>query len=674
MVKWLTIAMLLTLASIGPANAQNSQTKPIDPANIDPSVQPVQDFFQYANGGWIKNTPIPSDQSSWGSFQELRDKSLYALRSILEEAAKNPNAAKGSNEQKMGDFYFSGMDSVAIEAQGAKPLDAEMGAISEMKSTADLQKEVAHLQTLNIGIPVGFGSGQHFKNSSAVIVQIGQGGLGLPERDYYENPDEDSLRHQYTDHLAKLFVLLGDDPAVAKAEADTVLDFETELAKASLKNVEMRDIEKLYHKMPVADVNALTPDFSWTDFFRNVGLANPGDVNVLTPGFFKQMNTMLTAEPLASWKTYLRWHLINGSARFLSTPFVMEDFHFKGMVLNGQKEIKPRWKRVVQSADNSLGEALGQLYVAKYFPPEAKARAKEMINNLIAALHDKINHLAWMSDATKKQANKKLDMFTVKVGYPDKWRDYSALEIDRGSFAQNMLRVAQFDFKYDINKVGKPVDRMEWGMTPPTVNAYYNPLFNEIVFPAGIMQPPFFDPKADDAVNYGGMGGAIGHEMSHGFDDQGRKFDGEGNMKDWWTSEDSAKYIKATQLIMDQFNGYVAIDTFHVNGKLTLGEDIGDFGGLTISYAAFKKAQEGKPQEKIDGFTPDQRFFLGWAQVWRGKYKDAALKQLVKTNPHAPGRFRVNGPLSNMPEFFEAFSVKEGDPMMRSADQRPKIW
>ncbi|MFI5252751.1 MAG: M13 family metallopeptidase [Bacteroidota bacterium] len=671
----LTIGILLILA-INISLCQTKQTKPLDPANMDQNVKPTDDFYQFANGGWVKNNPIPPDQSSWGGFNELRDKNLYALRDILENAAKNPDAPKGSNLQKVGDFYYSGMDSVAIEAQGSKPLDDEMNSITSMKNMMDLQKEIAHLQTMGLSVPFAFGSGQDFKKSTDVIVQFFQAGIGLPDRDYYTRTDDESkkLRDQYTEHVAKMFILLGDDDAIAKKEAATVMDFETQIANASMKNVDMRDPDKIYHKMTISELNDLTPDYLWSAFFTSVGLGKPGAINVGQPDFMKQVNTMLTSRTIDDWKVYLRWHLVNATASFLSSPFVKEDFHFKGTILNGQKEMKPRWKRIVQATDNSVGAPLGQLYVAKYFTQDAKARAAAMINNLKTALHDKIQNLTWMSEDTKKQAIKKLDAFGVKVGYPDKWRDYSGLEIDRGPYALNMLRVGAFDFKYDLDKIGKPVDRTEWGMTPPTVNAYYSPTMNEIVFPAGIMQPPFFDPNADDAVNYGGMGAVIGHEMSHGFDDSGCRFDGDGNLKNWWTIDDSIKYAASTSIIEKQFNNYVAIDTLHVNGKLTLGENIGDFGGLTIAYAAFKKATEGKPQEKIDGFTPDQRFFLAWAQIWRVNYRPQSLKLQVNTNPHSPGMFRTNGPLSDMPEFYSAFDAKDGDKMMRPADQRPKIW
>ncbi|MFI5252752.1 MAG: M13 family metallopeptidase [Bacteroidota bacterium] len=669
----LTLSVVLVINhSVG----QTFQTKPLDPANMDTSAKPSDDFNEYANGGWLKNNPIPPDQTTWGSFNELAEKNLTAEWSILKDAAKTTDAQKGTNAQKVGDFYFSGMDSASIEAQGAKPLDSEFKAIAAISNSSELQKEIAHLQTIGVRVPFGFSSGQDAKKSTDVIAHISQGGLTLPDRDYYLKNNEDSrkIRDQYSEHVAKMFSLLGDEDATAKKEAAIVLEFETQLAKGSMTRVERRDPEKSYHKMSVAEVNALTPDFSWSDFFQNVGLANPGNVNVGQPRFMKTLDSMLTSTPLDNWKIYLRWHLVNRTAEFLSSPFVNEQFHFSGTILNGQQEIKTRWKRIVQIADRALGEAIGPLYVAKFFKPEAKARAKEMVNNLTSALHDRIPQLTWMSPETKTQALRKLDAFGVKVGYTDKWKDYSALDIDRGPFVLNILKVAKFDFAYNLNKIGKPVDKTEWGMTPPTVNAYYTPTRNEIVFPAGILQPPFFDPNADDAVNYGGMGSVIGHEITHGFDDEGRKYDADGNLKDWWTDEDAKKYIEQSNLIEKQFDDYAAIDTFHVNGKLTLGENTADLGGLTIAYSAFKKATAGKPEEKIDGFTPDQRFFLAWAQIWRINIRPEALKVRLNTDSHSPGRFRAIGPISNMQEFFNAFGVKDGDPMMRPEKLRAKLW
>lgn len=649
------------------------QSKPLDPANMDPSVKPSVDFYDYANGGWLKNNPVPADQRIWASFTILREKNNDALHNILEDAA-NASASKGSNLQKVGDMYASGMDTAAIEANGIKPLQEAFNTINSITGHLELMDAFVYFQQRNITVAFNFGSGQDFKNSSSVIAQIGQGGLGLPDRDYYFNDDSKKLREQYVDHIAKMLTLAGDDPTAATQEATTVMDFETSLAKISMKREDRRDPEKVYHKMTMDQLNALTPNFSWPDFFQAIRVPNIGDVNVAQPEYLAGFNTMLSDVPLDTWKLYLRWQLLNQSAEFLNKAFVDEDFNFNQHILSGVPEQQPRWKRVQYAIDGTIGDALGQLYVEKYFPPEAKKAAREMIANLRKALRDRITNLTWMSEATKKQALKKLDAFGVKVGYTDKWRDYSTLDIDRGPYVQNMMRAGLWAVQYELNKIGQPVDKTEWGMTPPTVNAYYSPTHNEIVFPAGILQPPFFDPKADAAVNYGGMGAVIGHEMTHGFDDQGRKFDGEGNLKDWWTSDDSAKYVAQSNILVNQYNQFVAADTFHLNGRATLGENTADLGGLTVAYAAFKMTDQGKSEEKIDDLTPDQRFFLAWAQVWRNTIRPEELIRRVKIDYHSPGKFRVLGPLSNMDEFFKAFGVKPGDPMRRPPEDQAKIW
>ncbi|MBF0312842.1 MAG: M13 family metallopeptidase [Oligoflexia bacterium] len=663
-------------------------TSPIDPKNFDTSVKPSVDFYQYANGGWMKNNPIPGDQSSWGSFNELNENVLHALWDILKSASldqkvvrkgngKAADALRRSNLQKIGDFYFSGMDVDSIEKQGASPLDHEMKTIMNISSVSELGRVITHLQTLGIRVPFEFGSGQDFKKSTDVIIQLYQGGLGLPEREYYLRADEESrkLREQYKLHIARMLTLLGDDRVAAEKAASAIIDLETQLALMSMKQEDLRDPEKIYHKMSMEEASALTPNFSWDAFFKGVQLGNAESIgiNVATPEFFKQLDKMLVAVPLTEWKNYLRWHLINATAAYLSSAFVEEDFNFNGKILSGRKEMKPRWKRVVAKTDAMLGEALGQIYVEKYFPPQAKARAQEMITQIMITFGERVQVLSWMSEETKKQALKKLNTFTVKVGYPDKWRDYSALKIDRGVYVLNALRAMQFEFNHDVEKIGKPVDRSEWGMTPPTINAYYNPSMNEIVFPAGIMQPPFFFADADDAVNYGGIGAVIGHEMIHGFDDSGRYFDADGNMKEWWTASDEKNFTLQTDIIEQQFNEYVPIDNLHINGKLTLGENIADLGGLTIALAALK-ANLKSESNKIDGLTPMQRFFLSFAQVWRGNYRDEYLKLLINTDPHSPSKFRVKGTLSNIPDFFEAFDVKEGDPMRRPTLLIPNLW
>jgi putative endopeptidase len=645
-----------------------------DTANLDRSCKPCDDFFQFAMGGWMKNNPIPPEYSSWGSFTVLADKNQQALRQILETAEKT-NATAASNERKIGDFYASCMDTAVIDAAGTKPIDATMRRITEITNARELQMLAARLQQQGVGVMFRFTSNQDAKDSTQVIATALQGGLGLPERDYYLRDDEKSkkLRDDYSKHIAKMFELLGDSVTKGETEAATVLKIETSLAKASMSNVDMRDPVKTYHKMKIAELQALTPDFSWDSYLKTAGHGDVTELNVAQPEFFKALDAQLTSTPLDDWKTYLRWHVLDSEAAALPDKFVNEDFDFRGRILTGAKQIQPRWKRCVQSTDRNLGEALGQVYVQKYFPPEAKAHALEMVHNLIAALRDDLKTMPWMGPETRAQASAKLAAFAVKIGYPDKWRDYSALQVDRSSYLGNVQRSAEFEFQRRLNKIGKPVDRTEWGMTPPTVNAYNNSSMNEIVFPAGIMQPPFYDPKADDAVNYGGMGAVIGHEITHGFDDHGSQFDGQGNLKNWWSPDDLKNFKERAQCVSDQFDGYVVDGDLHENGKLVLGESIADLGGLTISYAAYEKSLEGKPRPpEKDGFTPEQQFFLGWAQVWGANERLEYARLMANTNPHPLPRFRGNGPLSNMAEFARAFGCKKGDAMVR--EKVCKIW
>jgi predicted metalloendopeptidase len=645
-----------------------------DTSNLDKTCKPCDDFFQFAMGGWMKNNPIPPEYSTWGSFTVLADKNQQALRQILEASGK-AEAPSGSSEKKIGDFYASCMDTTAIDAAGTKPIDPLLLRISQMKNTADLQAIAAWLQQQGFPVLFRFSSAQDLKDSTHVIAAASQGGLGLPERDYYLRADEKSkkLRDDYSKHVAKLLELLGDSPEKAAAEAATVMTIETSLAKASMSNVDIRDPNKIYHKMTIADIQAITPDFSWGTYLRDLGHADLQGLNVAQPDFFTALNGQLTSTSLDNWKAYFRWHVVDSAAPALPEKFVNEDFDFRGRILTGAKELQPRWKRCVQSTDRNLGEALGQLYVQKYFPPEAKVHALEMVHNLIAALRDDLQSLPWMSPGTRAQAAAKLEAFGVKIGYPDKWRDYSTLKVDRTGYVQNFERAAEFEFHRRLDKIGKPVDRTEWGMSPPTVNAYNSSSMNEIVFPAGIMQPPFYDPKADDAVNYGGMGAVIGHEITHGFDDHGSQFDAKGNLKDWWQPEDQKNFKERAKCVSDQFDGYVVDGDLHENGKLVLGESIADLGGLTISYAAYEKSLQGKPRPPDkDGFTPEQRFFLGWAQVWGANQRLEFARLMANTNEHPLPRFRGNGPLSNMAEFARAFSCKKGDPMVR--ETVCKIW
>ena len=666
------------LAGVGLEGSRKAVDPPkswgFDTANLDRTCKPCDDFYQFAMGGWMKANPIPPEYPIWGSFSQLADRNQKNLREILEAAATS-KAAAGTNEQKIGDFYSSCMDTTAIDAAGAKPIEPELTQIAAVQTLADLESETARLHKQGVGVLFRFNSTQDAKDSSEVIGAAFQGGLGLPEREYYLKPDEKSekLREDYVKHVANMFVLLGDSADVSAAEAQTVMKIETALATASMKNTDLRDPDKTYHKMTLAELKALTPGLSWESYFKAVGHPELKQINVAQPDFFKALDAQLTATSIADWKTYLRWHLVNSAAPGLAEKFVNEDFDFRGKTLTGAKEIQPRWKRCVQSTDRNLGEALGQVYVQKYFPPAAKARALEMVHNLLAALRDDLGTLPWMGPETRAQATAKLQAFAVKIGYTDKWRDYSALKIDRRSYAENVVCASEFDFARRLSKIGKPVERTEWGMTPPTVNAYNNSNMNEIVFPAGIMQPPFYDPNADDAVNYGGMGAVIGHEITHGFDDHGSKFDGKGNLKDWWTPEDLKNFQSRAKCVSDQFDGYVVDGDLHENGKLVLGESIADLGGLAIAYAAYEKSLAGKPRPPDrDGFTPEQRFFLGWAQVWGANERLEYARLMANTNPHPLGRFRANGPLSNMAEFAKAFGCKHGEAMVR--EQACKIW
>ena len=642
-------------------------------SNLDTTCKPCDDFYEFAMGGWMKANPIPAEYATWGTFAELRDQNLTAMRTILEASAK-ATAAAGSNEQKIGDYYASCMDTTAIEAAGLQPIASELAAIDAIKDRKSLEATIAKLQREGASVVFRFSSGQDIKDSTRVIAMASQGGLGMPDRDYYFRDDEKSrqLRADYQQHVGKMFELAGDAREQAAGEAKTVLTIETALAKASRTRVELRDPEKNYNLMTLAEAKTLTPDWSWEGYLHAVAAPPVEQINVRQPEFFKEMNQELDSVAIPDWKIYLRWHLIHATAPGLPEAFVEENFDFYDRKLSGTKEILPRWKRCVQSTDRSLGEALGQVYVEKYFPPAAKARAREMVNNLLAALRADIPTLSWMDAETKKEALAKLEAFNVKIGYPDKWRDYAKLAIDRGSYAGNVRRSVEFETTRQIAKIGKPVDRTEWGMTPPTVNAYYNQSMNEIVFPAGILQPPFYNPNADDAVNYGGIGAVIGHEISHGFDDQGSKFDGKGDLHEWWTADDRKNFTKRGDCVVNQFNGYETEPGLHQNGKLVLGESIGDLGGLAIAYAAYEKSIEGKRPKEMDGFTPEQRFFLGWAQVWGTNQRAEAARLQTNTDPHPLARFRGNGPISNLEAFAKAFGCKKGDAMVR--ENACKIW
>jgi len=667
----LTLLCALSVATIVGQNGHG-----YDLASLDKNTPACTDFYQYANGGWLSANPIPAAYPAWGVANILDEKTRDQLREILESAAKNTKAPKGSSEQKVGDYYATCMDEAKIEADGLKPLEPEFARIAKIDSQQALQAEIAHLHSIGINALFASGSTQDFKNSAEQTAEVVQAGLGLPERDYYTKTDEKSkaTRDEYLKHVAKMFELMGDDGTKAAAEAETILALETKLAEASMTRVERRDPEKRYHRMTMAQMKDVAAGFDWPAYFQSLGVTTKPDVNVAMPGFFKGMEQWLTTTTLADWQTYLRWNVINANAGALSTKFVDEDFNFKGKVLSGSKENLPRWKRCVAGTDRALGEALGEVYVKTAFPPAAKARALEMVRNLEAALKSDISTLSWMSEPTRKQATVKLEAFLNKIGYPDKWRDYSALQIDRGSYVNNRTRARAYENKRDLDKIGQPVDRMEWGMSPPTLNAYYNPQINEIVFPAGILQPPFFDAAADDAFNYGSIGSVIGHEMTHGFDDQGRQFDSTGNLANWWTDGDLKSFKERAQCVIDQFNGFEVEKGLNMNGKAVVGESIADLGGLVVAYAAFQKSQVGKPRVTIDGFTPEQRFFLGYAREWATNMRPELARLIANTDVHPLNKFRVNGPLSNMPQFAEAFQCKASDAMVRADKDRCQIW
>ena len=678
----IAVAFFFGLLSLGAQSPSQIEKNPpaLDPKNMDTSIKPQDDFFMYADGSWIKRTEIPPEYSRWGGFDELIERNNDALHAIAEKAINAHVDPRFAPEvQKVGDYYASGMDEKTIEAMRTKPLEDEFKSIDAIKDRNDLLKEIAHLHTIGVDALFDFSSGQDAKDSTREIAQAVQGGLGMPDRDYYTKTDEASkkLRDQYVDHVTKMLTLLGEPPATASDHAKKILALETRLAEASRTRVQLRDPQKNYNKMPLNQLQNLTPDWNWSDYFKDINLLEPPNINVHQPEFFKTADDVFKSSPIEDWKAYLRWHLINATAGELSKDFVDEDFDFNQRVLHGTQQIKPRWKRVIASTDDAIGEALGKLYVAFDFPPQAKARALELVNNLKEALSDRIKTLEWMDEPTKQEALKKLAAMRVKIGYPDKWLDYSMLQIDRGPFVSNAIRADRFEVTRELNKVGKPVDPTEWGMTPPTVNAYYNPNMNEIVFPAGILQPPFFYANADDAINYGGIGAVIGHEMTHGFDDQGRQFDAAGNLRDWWTPESAAKFKERSHAIVNQYNEYEPLPGLHINGELTQGENIADLGGVKLAYAALQKALEKNPRaraEKIDGFTPEQRFFLSFATIWKSKQRDEDLKLRLNTDPHSPAHYRVNGPVSNLTEFQKAFNLPDGSPMVRPTDKRVNIW
>jgi predicted metalloendopeptidase len=659
------VFLLLTLAA----------SAGVYPEYMDLTAKPQDDFYQYADGHWIEHHPMPPDYSVWTPFHVLRRQNADRLGQILEEAA-----AKGAGgtaiERQVGDFYASGMDAAAANAAGATPLQPEIERIGKIARPVDVMEEIGRLQLMGFKAGFEFGSGPDGKNSDVYLASLRQGGLGLPDRDYYLRDDEKSkaIRAAYRQHVAKILVLMGDAPGAAQAEADQVMALETLLARGSLSREVLRNPYASYHKMLVADMARYTGLIDWPGFFRVEHAPDFDSINLAQPEYFKVFAQAVMTAPIPQWQAYLKWHLGDGAAPFLSDAFIDEDFHFHGEVLAGAKQITERRQRVANEVDADLGEALGQLYVARYFPPEAKAQALRLVDDLRAALRADLQGLTWMDEATRRKAIEKLDAIQVKIGYPDRWRDYSTVQIDRGAYVLNVIRAKAFEVQRHLDRIDQPVDRAEWHMTPPTINAYYNRSGNEIVFPAGILQPPFFDPRADDASNYGAIGSFIGHELTHGFDDAGRQYDAHGNLADWWSPQSAAAFQARAAKVVAEYSGFEALPGLHLIGERTQGENIADLGGVRIAYAALQKRLGGRPQPKVDGFTPEQRFFLSFASDYAGDIRPEELRNRVLTDPHAPARFRVIGPLSNLPEFFAAFAIPEGAPMRRGESDRVTIW
>ncbi|MGH8462153.1 MAG: M13 family metallopeptidase [Stenotrophobium sp.] len=674
------VMMLSACASQPPAPVAATPPAPpplvsgIDRSGFDASVRPQDNFYEAVNGAWLKRTAIPADKSSYGTLTELSDNSEREQREIIEAAAADKQRLPDSDEQKIGDYYSAFLDVARVDQLGLQPLQAELARIAAIHSRAEIAQQFAHFAEIGVDAPFGMAVEQDAKDSTRYAVYLGQSGLGLPDRDYYllDDPKFVELRKQYVAHISRMLALAGDSDA--DAHARKVFAFEKRLAEKQWSKVETRDADKTYNKYALSELPGLIPDFSWLTYATSAGFAQQPAVIVGEPGYFEGLSKILNTTSLSNLKIYLRWQLLNAYAPYLSKPFVDENFAFYGKALNGVPEDRPRWKRGVSAVNEALGFAVGKLYVARYFPPQNKARMQVLVNNLLEEYRLSIGSLAWMSADTKKKALEKLAKFTTKIGYPDQWRDYSTLRISADDLVGNVIRASRFEFARNAAKLGKPIDRNEWDMTPQTVNAYYNPLMNEIVFPAAILQAPVFDMQADDAANYGAIGAIIGHEIGHGFDDQGSKYDGDGNLKSWWTDADRRNFDTRVKALITQYSAYEPIKGYHVNGALTIGENIGDLGGVSISYLAYQLSLAGKPALVIDGLTGDQRFFMGWAQAWRWKYRDEAMINLVKTNPHSPPQFRCNGVVVNVPAFYGAFDVKPGDGMYRAPQQRVTIW
>ncbi len=691
---WSLGAVLLVVMLIASCNGYNNQgttegsvTPGLALEHMDTTQSPRDDFFKYVNGNWLKSTEIPEDQGRWGSFNELREANNDIVLAVLNEAAESDQFSDGTDERKVADFYATGMDSMRAEAAGIAPLKPYLDRIDAIENLDDLQEYLSLQQVDGGNAFFGFGLLPDLKNSEVMATYLFQRGLGLPDRDYYTKTDNKSveLRDKYVKHVSRMLQYIGYDAKQAGQAAKSIMRIETQLAEAALTNVERRNIPLLYNKYAIADLTEFSSNFNWEKYLADMGATGLDTIIVTQPKFMTAVNSVLTNESVSGWKDYLKWHAIDGASPFLNHEVVKANFDFFGTELRGTTAMRPRWKRVLAQTNGALGEALGKLYVSEAFPPEAKENAEEMVNNILAAFGDRIRGLEWMSDSTKEKALAKLSTFTVKIGYPDKWRDYSNLVIEKpgieqsseahGSYFNNVVNANRFEFKRQLSKLGKPVDREEWAMNPQTVNAYYNPLFNEIVFPAAILQPPFYNYQADAAVNYGGIGAVIGHEISHGFDDQGSRFDADGNMNNWWSESDAEKFQARTGKLVDQYAAYTPLDSVFVNGALTLGENIGDLGGINVAYDGLQRHLNisGRP-EAIDGFSPEQRFFISWATIWRIKYRDETLRTQINTDPHSPGMYRANGPISNLASFYQAFDVQEGDGMWRADSIRVQIW
>jgi putative endopeptidase len=669
-------AVMLAIAIGRSVAAQQQPIPALDPADVDTTCKPCENFYRFATGGWEKRTEIPAAYSSWSSFNELTERNFETVRAILDSAAADARAGRGprnSDRRRLGVYYASCMDSATVEARGARPIRPYLDRIDRIRTRAQLRAEIARLARDGFVFAFGYGATQDPTNSKRVILETNQAGLGLPDRDYYYRADSatTAIRDAYRDHVAAMLRLTGAPAAASSSQADAVLALETSLAEGSFTRLQLRDPKATYHFMSLEAADSLMPSFSWGGFLATVGAPVVDSLNVAQPGFFRTLGRELENRPLDDWKAYLRFHVAASAAPLLSSAFVRQNFAMSSRI-DGARELLPRWRRCLSSADRMLTDALGREYVKTAYTPAAKATMDTLIDNLLAAYRARIEKLPWMGEATRAEALKKLASFGRKIGYPERWRDYQGLEVEPGLWFENARHAISFAWQREFAKIGKPVDRGEWLMTPPTVNAYYSAANNEIVFPAGRLQPPFFHPSYDLAANYGGIAATIGHEMSHGFDDQGRKYDAEGNLRDWWTDEDAERFTRLAGQIERQYSAYTVLDSLHLNGRQTLGENIADVAGVSIAYEALERALAGKPRRTIDGFTPEQRFFLAWAQARRQIWRDAALRLTVQVGVHSPGEFRVNGPLSNMPEFAKAFGCTRGDPMVR--DEPSRIW